>query len=138
MSEVVVPARTHDRDLRVDRMDELGGARREAAVVRDLDDAEARRQDRRGDLALGRAADVAGQQDRHIAPAQLEHQRIVVPDFLPLPVGDSRMPGRDLYAVDPSTVTRVHVCPAGTRGLRLEPQRRQRVEARHGYAFPHF
>ena len=98
--EVVGPAGADDGDGRRQRADELRRARGQAAVVRHLHDPQRRGRNRRQQLAFDRPADVAGQHHRDVAPPQLEHDRVVVADLLPLPVRQLRMADDDLDAVD--------------------------------------
>ena len=119
VAEVVRPAGADDRDRGAERPQELRAARGQAAVVRHLDDAERRGRASAASVALDCPADVAGQQHRHVAPAQLEHDRVVVPHLLPLPVGRRRMPRHDLDAVDRRDGRRVDVRPPRPGRLRL-------------------
>ena len=83
-------------------------------------------------------ADVARQQHRHVAPAQLEHERVVVADLLPLPVGRRRMARGDLDAVDRRARSPRRRSPsARRRACAASRSARQRLEARHRNAFPH-
>ena len=68
--------------------------------MRDLDDPQARRRNRRPHLASTALPDVARQQHETVAPPQVEHDRIVVADLLPLPVGG---PGWRATTSTPST-----------------------------------
>ena len=60
---------------------------RAAAVVGRLDHEPPLSRDASEDLPLGRVADVAGQDDLHVAVAKLEDDRVVVPHALPFPLG---------------------------------------------------
>ncbi len=109
---MVGPAGAEDRDLRLDSLQEFPAARRQAAVMRNLQYPERGCRSLAGERALHVPADVACQKHRHVPPTQVEHDRVVVPHLLPLPVGRRRMVRRDRHAVDEQTVAPMDVGPA--------------------------
>ena len=106
-------------------------------MVRDLDYPQWRLRNGIGQRSLGLAADVTGQEDRHLAPAELEHERIFVPHLLALPVLAAGVLRHDLHAVDLDVVAGVDVRPP--RACRLRPGSNlcERVGARHRNPLPH-
>src|SRR5438046_8583369 len=80
MPEVVRAARTEDGDPRMEGADELRRARCEAAVVRHFQDSERSGADGGDEITFDGLADVAREDERDVAPAKLEHNRIVVAD----------------------------------------------------------
>ena len=94
-------------------------------MVRDLeDDASGRRSSVRQEARSTSRADVTGQQDRDVAVAQLEHDRVVVADAPAFPVGRRRMQHPQLDAADLERSPRLHRAPRGARARsasRAEP-----------------
>src|SRR5262245_51189065 len=76
VSEGVVAAGAHDRDARREAIEEGSGARRQAAVMRHFQDSNSGWLEAGTDRLLRFAADVAGQDDRDVAPADLEDDRV--------------------------------------------------------------
>ena len=137
MPEVIRSPGADDGDLGIQCGNELGGARCQAAVVGHLHDAQSRSRNVRRDLSLYCPADVTGQQHRHVAPAELEDERVVVPNFLPLPVGRLRVMRNHLDVVDHRAAAGVDVGPPRPARLDRHAQHRQRLEARHRNPLPH-
>ena len=111
VAEVIGPAGTEDGDAGLEGAQELWRAGCQAAVVRHFKDSQRSRVDVANQRALNSLADVAGHHERHVAPAQFEDDRVVVPDFLALPVRWCRMKHRDLEPVDLNMITGEHVPP---------------------------
>ncbi len=86
---------------------------------------------------LGFAADVARQDDRYVAPDDLEHDRVVVADVLTLPVGEGRMPQQNLHAIDCDQVVRLNIRPGGADSLGGALEGTKSLVRRNRNPFPH-
>src|SRR6266850_4459662 len=136
MAEVVRAARAEDGDPRTEGADELRRARSETAVMRHFQDSERSGADGGDEITFDGLADVTCEDERDVAPAKLDHNRIVVADFLALPVGRRRMQDGDRHFIDPQVVAGGDVRPRETARIRGGVKDFQRLEARHGNAFP--
>src|SRR5262245_3747831 len=85
--------------------DEIPRARAQAPVMRHLDHPESGWREERRDLPLDLAPDVASQDNRHVPPENLEHDGVVVADFLALPVGRPWMPDRNFHLAERDEIT---------------------------------
>jgi hypothetical protein len=111
--------------------------RGETAVVRHLEDAQTRRLEGRRNLILDLTADVTGQDDRHVPPSKLDHDRVVVAHVLALPVGHRRMMDGHLDPVDEQMIVTLDTGPPRSGRLRVGHQADPEVELSHGHAVPH-
>ena len=137
MAEVVGPTDAEDGDTRTDGLQEVARARSQAPVMRHLEDAQRRTRNRLEQGLLDVPANVARQENRHVPPAHLDHQRIVVPNALALPVRRRRMPHHHIHIVDRDVHAAVNVGPACSDRPGLQSQRRERIGARHRNPLPH-
>ncbi len=137
MAEAIRAANAHDGHTRRGRAHEGGAARRQAPVMRRADDPERHGRQGRRERPLGFPPDVPCQQHRHGAPAELDHQRIVVAHLLALPVGRGRMPHDQVDAVHDTPVAPHDGGPGNAERSRLGAKGRERLVARHGDPLPH-
>ena len=86
--------------------------------------------------ALPFAADVAGQDDRHVADPQLEHDGILVPDALAFPLGRARVQHANLDARRSVRVARLHRPPGTPRAVANDGERAQTGVWRDRYRLP--
>ena len=93
-----------------------------AAVVRDLQDDGRQQVERRRAALLDFPADVAGQQHRHLAEAQLDDERVVVAHALALPVRRRRMMDAQLDAADLEPIAALQRAPGGAAAIGVGPQ----------------
>src|SRR5437762_12836247 len=100
MPEVVRARRAEDGDPRTEGAVELRRARCEAAVVRHFQDSERSGADGGNEITFDGLADVACEDERDIAPAKLEHNRVVVAHTLALPVWRRRRQNGDRHHVE--------------------------------------
>src|SRR5882762_4677503 len=83
--------------------------------MRDLQNSRVRRSKFRQNRAFDVAADVAGEQQRDVAIDHLDDDRIVVPHFLPFPVGRGRMQDEDARSGDAELLSFASICEHGTK-----------------------
>ena len=137
VAEGVVASGADDRDTGRETVEEGSGARRQAPVVRHFEDPDTSRRELRGDGLLRLPADVPGQDDRHVAPAQFENDRIVVADVLPFPIRQRGMLDDHVDAVDREPIVRLDGRPARATRRRRAAQVAECRRTGHGDAFPH-
>ena len=89
-----------------------------------------------GDGLLGLAADVAGQDDRDVAPEQFQDDRVVVADVLPFPVGKRRVADDHLDVVDREPIVRLESGPSGARARAAAARRTLAIGADRGTGMP--
>jgi hypothetical protein len=106
------------------------------AVMRDLEHSQAGRGYPVDEPALDVPSDVTWQQHRYPSQPKLAHQRIVVPHFLPFPVGRRRMPDVQLNAADPHDVARSERAPRDASPVGSVPERLEQWIWRHRDALP--
>ena len=82
------------------------------------------------------AADVAGQDDRHVAEPQLEHDGVVVAHALTLPFGRRRMQNANLDSRRRLAVARLHDAPRRSRAGGMRGERTQARVRRNRDTFP--
>ncbi|HXH06771.1 MAG TPA: hypothetical protein VNI83_09285 [Vicinamibacterales bacterium] len=106
-------------------------------MVGGLQDADAGRSDRRGERALDLRADVTGKQDRDVAVTDVQHDRVVVPHALALPVGYGRVEHGDLRRTVREAITRPDPAPRAAGAGDLGAKACQIGVRRHRHALPH-
>ena len=85
---------------------------------------------------LDRGSDVAGQDDRHVAVPDLQHQRVVVAHPLAFPVGAWRVPGAHGHRPSRRRSPAWTVRQAARVRVGARRELREHGVARHGHALP--
>jgi hypothetical protein len=104
--------------------------------MRHFQHAQRRRIEQTRDLRLGLAADVTGEHERHAAPAQFQHDGIIVAHLLALPIRQRRMGHAYRHAVQRGAVGALKGRPTRARRRCALAQHLHRFQPRHGHAVP--